>query len=492
MKRGNQRISQLFLICFVQSASLLVGEAYSQFTTTLNIPSDPGIGNFQTIGSDTQVNLFDGGTIGFTVDAGVAGGTSTNIEVNVAGGFVAGHFNANSGSTVNISGGTVHVLFDAFDGSTVNISGGSVGSFFTAYAGSMVDISGGSVGSSFDAFSGSAVHISGGSIASFFEAFGGSEVTISGSDFRLDGVLISGLNVVGNTMAFDPPLGTVLSGTLADGTPFAFSSLDFDRIDEGTLTLAAVALPDIGSPVIMVPSEPVPLGIGIGQALVVNNGGSISDNFNAGWGSTVIINGGQVGKNFEAVGSEVTISGGSVDGLFDAFSGSVVTITGGSVGGSFQASDGSTVNISGGSVEGFFRANNGSTVTISGGQVGRGFDAFSGSTVTISGGMIGDDFDAFSGSLVNLIGTEFVVDGINITASLLPFTPTMVNVRDITLSGLLSDGSPFSFDLNSGNVFDQDFFGTGATLVVTLVPEPSTLMIGALGLFCLVVRRSFG
>ena len=41
--------------------------------------------------------------------------------------------------------------------------------------------------------------------------------------------------------------------------------------------------------------------------------------------------------------------------------------------------------------------------------------------------------------------------------------------RDVTLSGLLVDGSAFSFDLNSVNQAGQGFFAPGATLTVTLV-----------------------
>ena len=49
-----------------------------------------------------------------------------------------------------------------------------------------------------------------------------------------------------------------------------------------------------------------------------------------------------------------------------------------------------------------------------------------------------------------------------------------IDDRDVTLSGLLADGSAFSFDLNSDNapngvVPTEDFFSSSATLTVTLV-----------------------
>ena len=96
--------------------------------------------------------------------------------------------------------------------------------------------------------------------------------------------------------------------------------------------------------------------------------------------------------------------------------------------------------------------------------------------VTISGGSVGDRFDAFDGSQVNLIGTEFFLDGSELEGFIVgePFT---VTDRDMTLSGLLADGSPFSFELNSGFSDSHDFFSLGATLTVTSVPEPSCIVL---------------
>jgi len=139
------------------------------------------------------------------------------------------------------------------------------------------------------------------------------------------------------------------------------------------------------------------------------------------------------------------------------------------------------VNIFGGTVGTLFRANGGSTTNISGGSVGDRVHAFDGSTVNISGGSVGD-FIAFNGSTVNLFGTQFVLDSLDITASLTLNEHLKIDDRDVTLSGLLADGSAFAFDLNSA-FDDSDTFQTAATLTVTVVPEPSTLALAALGLF---------
>jgi len=413
-------------------------------------------------GSTVQINA---GQVGRNFEA-------VRAQVTIAGGTIGNGFDAFASSVVNISGGTVGNGFDAFEGSTVTISGGSVGDDFNASGGSVVNISGGTVGDSFDAISGSTVSISGGAVGDRFIASGGSVVTISGGDFRLDGVPVRGLETVGNTLAFNLPSGSLLSGTLADGTPFAFSSQDSDFFTDGTLTLEAATSPPVGPAVIMLPADPAPLGVHSGQTLVVEEGGLLGENFNAGWGSTVQINAGQVGNNFEAVGAHVTVSGGTVGAGFDAFAGSTVTISGGSVGGAFLAESGSTVNISGGTVGDFFRAENDSTINISGGSVGDHFTSGStstvaGSIVNISGGSIGDYFRVFAGS-VNWFGTQFILDGNDLTGTLSPNVPLTITDRNVTLSGVLADGSPFSIDLDS-NPYSNNLFDPNAILTITLI-----------------------
>ena len=301
------------------------------------------------------------------------------------------------------------------------------------------------------------------------------------------------------------PFASVLSGTLADGTPFAFSGYDDDVISSVPITLVAVPLSPVTPSTILVPSDPAPEGLRSGQNLVVAAGGVVGDNFNAAVGTSVEVTGGQIGNNFEAVAAHVEISGGTVGSYFSAFAGSKVEISGGSVGNVFRASGGSVVNLTGGSLGTFGDAKFGSTVNIQGGTVGTSFDAFGGSkvniaggnvgaffnalnssvvniysgaigdhydassssTTNISGGAIGDDFDAVSGSKVNLVGTQFVLGGVDITATLSLYLPFTITSRNVILTGLLADGSPFSFNLKSSDS-NSDFFATGATLTVAL------------------------
>ena len=179
----------------------LTQPALAGFVTVINIPDDPDIPDNQSIGSNTQLNLFDGGRVGDFFEAGAPAGLASNIEVNVfggsvgvgldaylgttvniSGGSVGSSLNAYSGSEVNVSGGTLGRTVQAFGGSTVNLSGGSIGQAFVANSGSLVNISGGSLGPDSRVFSDGTVNISGGTVGRNFNAFSGSEVNITGGD----------------------------------------------------------------------------------------------------------------------------------------------------------------------------------------------------------------------------------------------------------------------------------------------------------------------
>ena len=131
----------------------------------------------------------------------------------------------------------------------------------------------------------------------------------------------------------------------------------------------------------------------------------------------------------------------------------------------------SEVNISDGSVGDFFSAHLGSVVNISGGTIGNVFAARLGSEVNISGGTFGDSFQARFVSTVNIQGSEFSIDGTPLN-NLQPGQPFTITDRDVTLSGVLADGEPFSFDLNSEDTSSindfEEFFSPDAILSVVL------------------------
>ena len=194
-------------------------------------------------------------------------------------------------------------------------------------------------------------------------------------------------------------------------------------------------------------------------------GDSLPDNGNGGGNIVEVSIGGVKGETtqvnvadgtgpvfeFEAnEGSEVNFSGGLLPPFFVANDGTEVNISGGTLNFSFSARSGSLVNISGGSASGghsIFIAGEGSVVNINGGEsvASGGLSVASG-----GGGAQTDAFIAEAGSEVNLFGSDFALDGVLLEN--LDLGKNTIFDRNVTLSGLLEDGSPFSFDLNIGFV----------------------------------------
>ena len=362
------------------------------FDTVLNLPGDEAVitgAESESIGGmpgqTTQLNLADGGTVG-------------------------SFFDANAGSEVNISGGTVDDFFRAESGSEVNISGGAIENFFQARSGSNVNISGGSIGFVFFVNPGSDVNISGGTFADNFRVLDGSDVELIGGDFRLNGV-----DFTDSTIFITDD--DVLTGTLADGSPFIISDAA-DRIDEN-LTLTVVPVPPVDLDPIVV-DDPVsgPSGLRAGQTLTLAAGGVL-------------------GRNFAVIDATLNVRDGIVESGIEVI-GSLVNISGGTIGIGPDVYDGSVVNISGGYFDG-------------------GLDAFNGSVLTVSGGTFGD-FDADIGSDVELIGGEFCLNGVEISDSTISVTD------DDFLTGTLADGSPFIFSETAGDIIEN--------LTLTVVPVP--------------------
>lgn len=214
--------------------------------------------------------------------------------------------------------------------------------------------------------------------------------------------------------------------------------------------------------------------------------------FRASIDSTVNITGGSVGDEFAAsVDSVVNISGGTVGNFSSASEGSQVNISGNAtVGDNFEVfgfgDARGVVNISGGSVGDDLTASGG-IINISGGSVGDNFVATdfagTGSTVNISGGSVGEGFLATAESEINFFGSQFFLNG-ELLDTLEIDELFGINEPISTLSGILTDGSSFSFGPGT--------FESGSTVTVTLVavPEPtSALLLGGLGVLLSIRRR---
>jgi hypothetical protein len=187
----------------------------ADFSTIINVPPQTAPAS---IGSDTQLNLFAGGSIPADFAAGAVDGSSTNVEVNITGGVVGPRFYSYEGATVNVSGGTIGLRFWPHGGIT-NITGGIFGPNVTFEIGSVANIAGGVFDYEVHAMFRSAVNVSGGQIA-YFQVHEEGEASFFGTQFFLDGVEMTDL-VPGMPMVIHER-DVSFSGTLADGSPFDF------------------------------------------------------------------------------------------------------------------------------------------------------------------------------------------------------------------------------------------------------------------------------
>lgn len=277
--------------CVLAQSSFSVTQPQAGFSTVINLPENPDSPNpvdfFDSIGSDTQLNLSDGGSIGGDSPvffAGLFDVPSTNIEINIAGGTVDGFFFLTSDSTVNISGGAINTdSFVVQDGelnisagnansigannSAVDISGGTIRVFNSSVntanitggtinifnsSDSTTNITGGTISDILNAVADSTVNISGGTIGGL-TAQDTSTVNILGTEFFLNGTPIDSL-LVGQTLIIDERGDdSTLSGSLVDGSQFEFDlNPTFGEVDDSfsldsnlTITLVA-AVPEPG------------------------------------------------------------------------------------------------------------------------------------------------------------------------------------------------------------------------------------------------------
>lgn len=391
----------------------------AQFSTIFDVPPATAP---ESIGSSTQLNLLSGGQLPDGFKAGLAGETSTDVEVNIYDGLVGKGISAYEGSVVNIFGGSFAT---------------GLGNALNAYSGSSVNISGGRV-TAVVARSGSTVELSGG-VYRQVNLSSGSAVRIIGDDFRIDGVPVAGLVDVSDTVWLSPfSTNQTLSGTFANGTPFVFSNFRTDQIASGAITLQKAELPSIGVPLLEVPGNPVPLGIRASQTLLVGNGGEVAPSFRAGWGSTLRIEGGSVGHSLETNGSHVELIDGSIGNSTTFFGGSLVEVQGGSIGDGVRVQKGATLRVSGGRVGIAPTIENGAQLEISGGA---GFDSLQ---------VVG----AINASGIKIVGNEFRLNGQPLTNPELMTIggSASLSINAIsTLTCILADGTPFSMGSPGGS-----------------------------------------
>ncbi len=406
-------------------------------------------------------------------------------NVSIDGGSIDRGFEA-TGAMVTLSAGSIGEQSSIYRGTTLQVLDGEVGSNFEAAPGSRLEIRGGSLGAVFVAHPGSQVVYSGGRIDPYFQVSPDSSFQVEGGDFKINGAPIAALASPGVVQQTDLPEFGVLSGTLSDGSSFAFSSGD-QWFAPGTLTLKATDVLTAGPALIRLPSDPVPRGLRFGQTLLLADGGEIGDHFTADWGSIVRMSGGRIGQRFQAVGSLVNVTGGVIKSI-NALMGSVVNLQGGSVDyqvtarrgaivnlsageikGGVDAYDGGQVNISGGTLGGYSYVINQSSLNICGGTVTQDVNLYdssltmeggetfgpiytnANSQVELRGGRLGDGLFVGEGGRVTLRGSDFRIDGVPILLDPWGATANVDLPARSVLSGVFAGGIPFAFTSSDGD-----------------------------------------
>jgi hypothetical protein len=427
-------------------------------TPHVNVPSDLAPGGVR---SGQTLTLHDGGALPKNFTAG------EGSIVNVLGGSVGDNFEAYA-SVVNIDGGVFTANLDALAQSEIYFNGGQVALALRAWAGSKVEVTGGSL-FRLNGESGSLMELSGGVVGDL-DVRGGSQLIwnggiatsvdvstngklgVYGIDFRLNGIPIAGLGTEGNSLPYNIPANSILTGTLADGTPMILdpSSRGQAIIANGSLTLHQSADPGPLSPQqYIINSSSTLRSLGNGQSLILEPGGQVG--LIAGSGSSIRIEGGELLGGFRAFGANIQIDAGMIGPYFTALAGT--------------------------------------TLDIDGGVFGTGFELLTGSQTSISGGTFPQQVTVHSGAVVDILGKSFFINGVPIS-QLTDIGDSFVlsQFNGQLLTATLHDGSVINWRLNQDTYNPRNpnpGIYRGAAVTLHLVPEPTGLIIalafGAIG-----------
>lgn len=398
-----------------------------------------------SVGTDSSIEISGGEILG-TLEVG------GNSSVSVTGGQInrleRGSYSPVDGlSQVHINGGHVDHLY--LRQANVTVMDGELGAFFLGDA-SRASIHGGRFSSGPSAAGMSSLAIEGG-VLRYPRMSSDSEVTISGGEFRVASRPVDGFVDGRATVSIGP--GTYLSGTLSDGTPFTFLGA-LDGLREIQLRLSD--LPPIRPGEIIASTDPIPTGLREGQRMVVDDGGTVPDMLTMGFGSSLFVEpNGRVGDRVEATDAMVRVVGGSIGHRLSAYGETEIALEGGTIGDSFHVSHGAQLTMTGGVIE-------------------SGFSVGDGGTAMVRGGVIrGHGVSVSHGGRIRLVGQDFQLDGVAIQGlDTLGQTAEVITGRASVLSGVLEDGSPFSYQGN------QYVDGTRFTLEVSnAVASPAYISV---------------
>ena len=421
-----------------------------------------------------QADIHDGNLERATVIRGstlnLHGGNIEHVNVTL-GGLIAmnggsiDYLHPNSGSEIQLNGGVItYGLPIGFADVKFTLSGGRIDGELIVGQDSEFTIQGGYLDSKVRTDPRSIVTLSGGRFSERMRIFGGE---IRGSEFRLNG------NPYDASLLSDLEDG-IFTGVFADGTPFFFDSDFGDILKQITLTESPPPPADLHPMVVDSATTAGPLGLRPGQTLTLREGGSLLEGFTA-IDANLRIDGGSADK-IKLVSTTAQVDGGQLSGRIRAFEGSHIEVTGGNLAEGLTAVSGSHAAIRGGEIDSIVAGALG-YIDIHGGEIGS-VATVQGSSLQVRGGTFSRDFYVRAGSRIEIYGSEFYLDGNYIDDPFLDSGITLLE-RDMTLSGVLSDGSPFIFDLNHTPTPGEDYFDPAAVLTVTkvsIVPEPGSLM----------------
>ena len=386
----------------------------AQFSEVITVPPDPVPSQ---VGSNTQLNIEDGASIGTLIEVGAPDQSSVNAEANISGGFVFGGVNANAGSTVNILAGSVGsalngALFEAKAGSVVNISGGWIGNGFVAGSGSEVNVSGGTGLEQLTAEAGSTVNLLPGGVLGRSTVIGdNANLNVSGGEL-FDVVLNSGSR-------------TVVTGGFLGG-----------RVEVGADDDSSVDVQ-------------FEMSGGVLDRLIASSGAQVSIT-----GGRQIEDGGFPSIITTGPGSDFTMSGGAFEDSALLVIGGHAQISGGTLNilllGETPAG-GAVAEVTGGSIREIQGGSQNNRLTISGGT---------------HGSIDGSSIDRDQG--IELVGGEFRLNGQPLTTSTLTFT----SVNDV-LTGTHPDGSVFVYAAATGSAF----FDATITSVALPPADPTPIVV---------------
>lgn len=178
------------------------------------------------------------------------------------------------------------------------------------------------------------------------------------------------------------------------------------------------------------------------------------------------------------------VGGGRLTQLVDLSStDSRVTVVDGQLDRPLSVAGGALATVSGGTLTALSVRFNG-VARMNGGHTTSTSQVLFGGRLDLSGGSL-PILQLFNGATANLFGSSFAIDGVPISG--LEFGQAFtIPQRSGIFSGLLADGSPFSYNLAGAQAFGSSYFSPTSTLTVTLVPAPGAgLALAAL----LAMRR---